>query len=111
MIRKVQWTVIILCILTIFGLYRSVVDLWFRRDILDVRQKELTALTKEQEQLKKQLEFANTNLFIEREARERLGWSKPGEVVVLVEGKESQDRNEILREAGPNWKQWWELFF
>lgn len=60
--------------------------------------------------LQEQLKYVQTNDFIERESREKLGLVKKGEVVVQ-EKFESGIKIEIEENLSkPNWKQWLELF-
>lgn len=60
--------------------------------------------------LQEQLKYVQTNDFIERESREKLGLVKKGEVVVQ-EKLESKIKVEIEQNLSkPNWKQWLELF-
>ncbi len=61
--------------------------------------------------LQEQLKYVQTEDFIEKESRERLGLVKPGEVVVQ-ERFESKIQENIQKQIEkPNWKQWMELFF
>ena len=68
--------------------------------------------------LQQQKEYAQSEVFIEYEARQ-MGMIKPGETAVIVvtppESEESVDRvaspdrqAEVLL---PNWRRWWNLFF
>src|SRR3989344_9324685 len=60
--------------------------------------------------LQEQLKYVQTNEFIERESREKLGLVKKGEVVVQ-EKLESSIQVEIEQNLSkPNWLQWLELF-
>ena len=60
--------------------------------------------------LQEQLKYVQTNEFIERESREKLGLVKKGEVVVQ-EKLESSINVEIEQNLSkPNWLQWLELF-
>lgn len=63
--------------------------------------------TKENKELKDKLEEAESNLYLEKEARSKLGYQKPGEVLYVVDlggaDKESSQSKE-------NWQKWLELF-
>lgn len=111
--RRFQIILIIVSAFLIFSLIGSVVDLWSRRDILTVRKETLSGLEKEHTALKARLTEVETPAFIEREARERLGMSKPGETVVILDHTvpEGQSTSELYKETLPNWKQWWKIFF
>jgi len=93
-------------ILFLFGLYLIVS---FSRDILDLYQK-----SKGVE--KEQLEYVKSAEFLEKEAREKLGLAREGEVVVIlpenVEELISANQPQISEnQEEPNWKKWLKLFF
>ncbi|PJE67272.1 hypothetical protein COU95_03305 [Candidatus Shapirobacteria bacterium CG10_big_fil_rev_8_21_14_0_10_40_9] len=109
-------------ILFLFGLYLIVS---FSRDILDLYQKskgvekeqlKLEELQIKNEELKKQLEYVKSAEFLEKEAREKLGLAREGEVVVIlpenVEELISANQPQISEnQEEPNWKKWLKLFF
>ena len=109
-------------ILLIFGLYLIVS---FSRDIFNLFQKgkevekeqlKLEELQIKNEELKRQLGYVKSAEFLEKEAREKLGLAREGEVVVilpenleeLISGNQSQIS---ANPEEPNWKKWWNLFF
>jgi cell division protein FtsB len=98
----------------IFGLSRSLFDLWHRRDIVVERKNALEAVEAENLRLKKDLEESQTPEFIEKQAREKLNLAKPDEVVVIV--AKATVSGTFVQGAGkgdekPSWRVWWELFF
>ena len=109
-------------ILLIFGLYLIVS---FSRDIFNLFQKgkevekeqlKLEELQIKNEELKRQLEYVKSAEFLEKEAREKLGLAREGEVVVILpENLEelisaNQPKISVNQEI-PNWKKWLKLFF
>ena len=101
-------------IIIIINLSRSVYDLWRRQDIIAAREQVLSRLEDENIRLKQALGESQSPEFIEREARNRLGMSKPGESVALIqiatpEGQVNPAGSEIRQP--PSWKLWWKLFF
>jgi cell division protein FtsB len=60
--------------------------------------------------LQEQLKYVQTNEFIERESREKLGLVKKGEVVVQEKLESSINVDIEQNLSRPNWKQWLELF-
>ena len=112
----------ILGLLFLLGLYLIVS---FSRDLWVLRQKEkeiiqsqlkLEKARVENEALKQELGHVQSEAFIEKEAREKLGMAKPGETVLFlpqeIEGIAnfvSFGKNE--EKELPNWQKWWKLFF
>ncbi|TSC85339.1 MAG: septum formation initiator [Microgenomates group bacterium Gr01-1014_16] len=73
-------------------------------------RKELAETQAEQEQLKSRLEYVQSEEFIEREAREKLGLGKPGEEVVIVPTPIRNQESGIKIQDEPNWRKWWRLY-
>ena len=92
---------------------RSLYDLWQKKDLVLNTQKELEYLKNENKKLKSELSYAQTDEFIEKEARDKLLFVKEGEQQVLIpkEAVERQAQEQEIRVPKPNWKKWWELFF
>lgn len=122
--RFFRLIIVIFSLVTIFTLPGSIYTLWKRRDIVKVRQEDLSRVKQENERLKQELSQAETPEFIERVAREKLGMVKEGETLVLLPQRQSSVVSLLPRsnfgEAGqssedkkdlPNWKKWWRLFF
>lgn len=75
-------------------------------------QKQLDDLKRENEALKKELEFKKSDQFAEEEIRNKLGLAKPGEAIVMLpKGDERQTTNDERKNELPNWQKWWNLFF
>jgi len=93
---------------------RSIYDLWQKKDLVIKAEQDLEYLKEENKKLKSELSYAETNEFIEKEARDKLLWVKPGEEPVLIPEKIIKDslvEEPELAVLKPNWQQWWELFF
>ncbi len=63
------------------------------RDDVDTRKAQLAALIQKRDKLERELEFATTEAFIEREARTH-GLVRKGETLFLVQGIERWQRNQ-----------------
>src|SRR3990170_8487882 len=72
----------------------------------------LEALRKENEALKNELKYKESNEFAEKEIRDKLGLAKEGETVVILPKDENQqvttDNGQLTK---PNWRKWRDLFF
>lgn len=99
-------------LILIVTLSESIWSVWQKGDVVRERQAELARIEAENEALKKQLAESQSLDFIEREAREKLGLSKPGEAVVLMPSATEEARMlEDLGKSVPNWQQWRRLLF
>lgn len=76
----------------------------------------LAKLRKENEDLKKKAEEAGKDIFFEKEARNKLGLGKEGEIIVVLPDDETLKKLAPKREEeedvlpDPNWKKWMKLF-
>ena len=76
----------------------------------NVRRKE-QALRKETQDLKNKLKDAESKSFIEKESRNKLGLSKKGESIYIVEQKPTKEAPEAGEIQNiPNWKKWVNVF-
>lgn len=104
---------LIICFLMLFiaiGLVRSIAGLLQKHNFIADRKAVLEQEKKENEALKKRLEEVQTPEFIEHEARERLGMSKEGETIILMD-KSNPDAPVGSSGQLSNWQRWWKLFF
>lgn len=83
--------------------------------ILD-EEKELQKLEEKNSALKKQLDEVNSDYYIEKQIRDKLGLSKEGEVVLVLPSdellleiapKSTQEEGIVIE---PNWQKWFHLF-
>jgi len=79
-------------------------------DKVEVARKELAEVQAEQEKLKAQLEYVQSDEFVEREAREKLGLGKPGEEVVIVPSPPNPKSQAPNSKTEANWHKWWKLY-
>lgn len=114
-LRIVRLVIIVVSAILVVNLSRSIWDLWRRRDIVAERKDVLLRLEKENKRLKDELIYSESPLFIEQEARNRLGLGKEGEQVVILPKSQIPNSNNQTKEEKegnlPNWKRWWRLFF
>jgi len=74
-------------------------------------QKALDLAQVEQDGLKKTLSYVRTPEFVEKEAREKLGYGREGEVVLIMPKFPDRTKGEVLSAKNlPAWKQWWKLY-
>ena len=101
----------------IIVLSKDLLGLLSARERIGREQGEVTRLEEEQQELASELEYVTSEEFVEREAREKLLMSKPGEVVVLIPEEEDEEVGKVEepfdsaqgRELA-NWEKWFQLF-
>ena len=90
---------------------RTIIELWQRRDVVSVRERELKKVQSENDALERKLKDMAGDAYVERVARDQLGMVKEGETIVMLpEGKADKEKNGLLQDL-PNWKKWWQIFF
>lgn len=73
---------------------------------LDVRK-----LEEENAKLKAEKDFRNTNFFVEKEAREKLGFGIEGESTVVFKREQSTPEAKPLQDERPNYQKWLDFLF
>lgn len=101
----------------IFSIGRTTLGLLEKGKALDEAGVMVEELKREQEELLKTKEKIESDEFIEKEARERLGLAKEGETVVVLPEEEILKKlapklePDAFPEELPIWKRWVEIFF
>lgn len=110
--KAIYILIVIVLLIVINGLVHSIYDLWHKQDLLTSAQKELQNQQLQNQKLKGELSYVQSQQFIEEQARDKLFLVKPGEQEVLISqnlinkgGPQKQTQNI------PNWQQWLKLFF
>jgi cell division protein FtsB len=83
---------------------------------IDREEEKVEKLKKENEDLQRELEFVQSEEYIEKQLRDNLGLAKEGETVVILPDEDivrkfaprNDKEEEILPD--PNWKKWMKLF-
>lgn len=106
------FAVLIGSFLIINNLVRSISDLWRKQDLIEQAKIDVVKEKKDNQKLKEQLSKAQSEQFIEEQARNKLFLVKPDEKLVVIP-------QDLLKTASPsapppplpNWQQWLKLFF
>ena len=80
-----------------------------RRIVIETRLRTQEAY-RENELLTKRLTEVSSDAFVEREARDKLGMGKPGEVIVILPQTTSSYLLTPNSKIIPNWRLWWNLY-
>ena len=108
--RWLNWAVLILGIVLVARTGANVVRLWKAGEWVQEAKKEVAAAEGENQQLRDRLAQVQTPEYLEREARDKLGYGRPGEVVLVMPegmGSPSAQASEGHR---PNWLAWRKLY-
>ena len=110
--KLVRVAVLGMCIVLGVGILRSVYTLSQKKGIVAQRRKVLAELLDKNRQLQEDLREATSPAFIEQAARDKLGFVREGETVVIMDRTQNSELNDqkTIQEL-PSWKQWWRLFF
>ena len=120
--KYIVGAVILLIISVVF--IKSSFDVLKSKERLDEINSELSLLNEEKEKIEKEIEYKQTDEYVEEKARNELNLIKPGEKVYVVveEGSESvvlsetdeikqDEKEEIDKKKQKNWYLWYRLFF
>jgi cell division protein FtsB len=104
--------VLILGLVFVVRLGSNVVKLYKAGGRLSEEETKLVEVKKKNQELKERLAQVQTPQYMEKEAREKLGMGKEGEVVVIVPADEVSTANKVVSKQGnePNWVRWRRLY-
>ncbi len=79
--------------------------------LVEARQ-ELVDAEQENQVLRKRLAEVESPQFVEKEARNKLGYGKGNEVILVMSEDEAGPSAQqiVLEPEVPNWKKWWQLY-
>jgi cell division protein FtsB len=117
LIRLIRILIIIISFLLVVSLIGNISRTRHMQQTLAEAEKSLEELRSKQATLQQDLSVIESDFYLEKEARNKLGLVKENEIVIvlpneeilrqLAHRKENSDEYEELR---PNWKKWVELF-
>lgn len=109
--KIVPWLWALVGIVVVSRTAANVYRLWQAGGRVKQAEGQLARLKQENEVLNQQLQEVETPEYMERLVREKLGYGKPGEVVVVIpEDINSKSKALSSKEEVPNWKQWRKLY-
>ncbi len=90
---------------------KTIIGLWQRKDIVKVRESELSQVKEKNKELERELTDIQSDDYVERIARDKLGMLREGEAIVILPDRASGGGSTETNDNVPNWKKWWRLFF
>jgi len=107
-----QLVFIIVGLWFIIVLSRSFLEFFSSGDRIKQSQEEVQKLVSENAKLKEEKDFRETNFFVEKEAREKLGYGIEGEsTVIFRQSPATSEAKLIIKEEKPNWLKWLDFLF
>lgn len=113
--RKIKVILVILVVLlVVYNLINQIIGAFKSSDRLSEAVEKVYNLEAKNKELKEKLAQIKSSAFIEKQARDKLGFSKQGETVIIIP---EQKLKEILGASQsaqirlPNWLGWLKLFF
>ena len=98
-------------IMAIISLSQKTADLVGRAKKWQEEKKNLAQIEKENEGLRAYLDYGESDSFLEKEARNSLGMSKEGEMMIVLPQEAEAKAETAFSPPSSVWRQWWELFF
>ena len=103
-------------LLALLSLVRNVLKISQSKEKIRESQERVEELKRESERLAKEIEKVQSEVYIEKQLRDKLGLVKEGEIVVVLPDDEVlrklapniPEEEDILPD--PNWKKWLKLF-
>lgn len=115
--KYLKYILLIVTIFLIVSMSRSTVKMLGKGKTIDDARKNVENLEKEQAGLLKLKEKVDSDQFVEKEARDKLGLTKPGDTVVVLPPDDvlrkfaPLDEKVSFVEEQPIYKRWIKLFF
>ncbi len=111
MSKKWSWLIVIGGVLIAAKQGVSVWHLWKSGEQVHLAQSQLQQEQAKNQELKKRLAEVDNPQFIEKEARDKLGYAKEGEtILVLPQSSQLEPSFAGATDGRPNWRKWWDLY-
>lgn len=107
--RLMSWVIVALGLLAAFQMSLNIWKVYRSGSRIDQASKALETAKRQQQDLQKNLNYVQTSEFIEKEAREKLGMGRPGEVVLIMPKFDTKPQ-ETGEPNLASWQKWWRLY-
>jgi cell division protein FtsB len=110
--RWVNWAVLFMGMILVVRTGANVVRLWKAGEWVQEAKKEVAAAVGENQRLRDKLLEVQTPEYLEREARDKLGYGRPGEVVLVIPDQNGAQDTALSAQENkePNWVKWRKLY-
>src|SRR5579885_3324209 len=110
-------TLLTMCVLVVVSFARLAITEYQLNLQKQALEQKISELKQENQRLRANIDYLQTDAAIEKLAREELGWTKPGDTAVIVltdqpaPGPVPPPSPSSTPPSVPAWQQWWNLFF
>jgi len=110
--KVVNWVILIAGLVVAIRLVSKIFRLVNMGGRVIQEEKKLTETQNLNRQLKDQLAEVQTPQYMERQAREKLGYGKPGEIVLVIPDQDqiTNHKPQTTKSDAPNWVKWRKLY-
>jgi len=111
--KKYSLIFFIIGFLLIINLFKDLRHLKKARSRLSQTEEKLQTLKEENQQLQKNKQYFSSDVFIEKQIRDKLQMAKPGETIIILPEKiqEREEEEQEQQDQKKIWQKWLELFF
>lgn len=103
---------LLVIVILAFNSFQKIAAFRGTSNLVSEEEQKLAKIKQENEALKQELAYKQSDKFKEEEIRNKLGMAKEGEEVVVIPNQDqSQDQVTDTKREVPNWKKWQLLFF
>ena len=107
--KTAQVLVIILLVVASITLTKNIHSQFSRFKEIYEAEREVGQLTQKKNVLRKELDEVKSSFNLEKEARNKLGYQKPGEVLFVVPEQEILEEKAKEEAKNKNWEEWRDL--
>ncbi|OGM15733.1 hypothetical protein A2V56_02235 [Candidatus Woesebacteria bacterium RBG_19FT_COMBO_42_9] len=115
--KSLKYVFIILVVILTISLIRNIIKISQAGKRIDEARVKVRELKEENLKLENRLDEVQSEAYIEKELRDKLGLAKEGETILVLPDEQtlralaprSQEEQEVLPDA--SWKKWMKLFF
>ena len=115
--KAFKWALLLIVFILVFSLVKNVLKAKNAASNIAESKRKVAELRRENDELGKEIDSVESAFFLEKQARDKLGLAKEGEMVIILPDEETlkkafpnkEDQKDEL--PLPNWKQWLKLFY
>lgn len=115
--KAFKWALLFLIFILVFSLVKNVLKAKDAAFKIAESKRKVEELKKENDELGKKIDSVESAFFLEKQARDKLGLAKEGEMVIILPDAETLKKAFPNKEEAkedlplPNWKKWLKLFY